>query len=409
MEGGDRNREVLGQREWAARSRVVLRRDIGEWSTTGGSLNGLTKDSVLAVYPPVGEARPRRPLGHVRIVKLKAFESIVEPCQFAGLDRSDHLPIHGRCELAFIAQDRPMLRVAFRESGPERASAHLRDGDALATMRQRFAERTTESGSLVTVVDDASAADWLVWFGQEQLHLTPAAGWPADRDVEAQKGYGPVPEDDQAVGWLYDRLTRIARAKNLLYVATESQNLRYRGVESDDVKVDVELRRLRDSNDKQGELVYADGKPATFRDGDSIQLKVTNRGQSTVDLTVLCVTSEHGIIDFFPAPHEVFKNQLSPTGKPYVLRLKVEANTLGQEHLVVLAVRGKEPPVNFTWLAQPSLARASMTRGANDGATSHLARMLQDAMLGTQQTRGNDRTDAEDVAFSVLTWETLPR
>lgn len=409
VEGSDRHREVLGDRQWAARSRILLRRDGRNWRITGGSLHGLTKDSVLAVYPAAGEGKVDKPLGHVRVNQLQTFQSVVEPCEFAATQRNDQLPANGRCEPAYIAYGRTRLRVAFRESDRSGVTSVRDTTEVWEKQKQQFAQRAAQDNSLVTVVDDDSTADWLVWFDQGQLSLSPAAGWPVGRDQAATESYGPVPAGSEASGWLSDRLQRIARAKNLLRIASESHSLRYRGVGSSAVKIDVQLLRLPDQGDSPGQALDAKGEPIQLRDGEKIELRVVNQGRSAVDVTVLFVDSEFGVSAVFPLPETITDNRIPPRGEPYVDRFQIEGNTLGREHLVVLAVRGKGPPVDFSWLAQPSLAQVQSTRGTSNSLTSPLGCLLQDATFGTQQTRGMGRGQAEDVSLTVLSWETLPR
>ena len=76
VEGRQRDREVLGMREWPGRSRIMLADGDEGLSINAGGLLGITARSVLAVYPPVGQPRGERPLGYVRVTEARTLDSL---------------------------------------------------------------------------------------------------------------------------------------------------------------------------------------------------------------------------------------------------------------------------------------------------------------------------------------------
>jgi hypothetical protein len=76
----------------------------------------------------------------------------------------------------------------------------------------------------------------------------------------------------------------------------------------------------------------------------------------------------------------------------------------GQEHLVVIAVRGQGQPIDFTLLAQPKLPVA---RGddVNRSLKSPLGRLLARGMFGEGRSRGLDSADVEDCRMTLIPFD----
>ncbi|MCA9127323.1 MAG: caspase family protein [Planctomycetales bacterium] len=79
LEGTTIDREVLGLKTFPERSRIVLEQDqtSGGWKINSGALSGTTKHSVMALYPPAGEANADQVMGHVKVLDggLQALEA----------------------------------------------------------------------------------------------------------------------------------------------------------------------------------------------------------------------------------------------------------------------------------------------------------------------------------------------
>jgi len=101
VEGTDRNRQVLGAREYPRRSRIRLVKAGDGLKVSAGAVHGLTSGSILAVYPPAGQ-KGDRPLGHVCIGEVGTTSAKAEPCKFKDQPGNDSLPDQGRCELVAI-------------------------------------------------------------------------------------------------------------------------------------------------------------------------------------------------------------------------------------------------------------------------------------------------------------------
>ena len=69
-------------------------------------------------------------------------------------------------------------------------------------------------------------------------------------------------------------------------------------------------------------------------------------------------------------------------------RWRVTGATLGLEHLVVIAVRRRESPCDFSGLAQPTLERAGASPRGADTLESPLGRLLQAALYAPGRRGG---------------------
>ena len=112
VQGKDRDREVLRTTQWPGRSQILLGKDEDGLKINAGAIQGLTKGTILAVYPPPGQARGDKPLGYVRIAQRQTLESRVDPCAYDGLDTDpDRLTPGGVCEPTVVDYGDLRLRV----------------------------------------------------------------------------------------------------------------------------------------------------------------------------------------------------------------------------------------------------------------------------------------------------------
>jgi hypothetical protein len=252
-----------------------------------------------------------------------------------------------------------------------------------------------------------------------QLYLVPAAGWrpptagKADaRDVSGLPPlFGPVPKGDRGLPWLLERLGRIARVQNLLALT---------GAPDDDlarsdtaVKVEVQVVRLRNRADKEGQLLRWGGDGITLHKGDWIGFRVFNRSRYPIDISMLLIDGSYGIAPVFPKSATV-DNRIPPGDKPFQLLTQATGDKVSLEHLVVIAVRAREVELyaNFCFLAQPSLERAREVAGTSQrgrsSLSSPLGRLFQSALYAEGKTRGLSTTTIDDHAFRLLSWRYVP-
>ena len=403
VQGKDRDREVLGATRWPGRSQILLGKDEDGLKINAGAIQGLTKGTTLAVYPPPGQARGEKPLGYVRIAQRQTLESRVDPCALDGLDTDpDHLTLGGVCEPTVVDYGDLRLRVAV-----DRLDNRGRGipADQYQSLTGIVRDLSRAKGSLVRLVDQPRQADWLVRWDQGKIFLIPGTGVSAGPAAGLPPLYGPVPEGQLPGPWVSQRLTQIARVQNLKQLASSADE----AVRGDaGVKIGLEVRRLSGKSDRQGQPVLANGRGLTFHDGDRLLLRLTNPNRVPVDVTLLYVNGGFGIDALYPERGEI--NRLSP-GETVPIRFHIDAKTTGQENLVAVVVRGIEgPPLDFTFLAQPTLEAArgaERTRGGS-ALASPLGRLLEHAMFASGNARSADRESLDEYRLEMFSWKVAP-
>jgi hypothetical protein len=426
VEGKDRDREVLGDKEHRGRSRIRLQSDgEGGWKVNAGALHGLTPGSILAVYPPAGaEGAERRVLGYVKTTAkgLGTLEAAVVPCKYGDTRPRKDLKEGGRCEIAEI--DYGDLRIKTAVDPMTQAGERLPEAQ-----RQRWTDQlqklSEEKGSLIkAVMSPADEPRWLLRFDSlrsAKVYLVPAAGLvpaketgtPASKGQPMPRQFGPLPGGDKELSWLQEHLGAVARAENLLKVISQAQQDE-RPLDDSGVQVKVEIVRFRNGADRTGEPVRFETGKVAFRKGEEIGIRVSNQGRESVDVNLLLIDSAYGITAVFPRSSVTVDNRLSGGDKPIKTRARITDTTVGLERLVLIAVKGQPEGqyANFAFLAQKSLeeAQRDIPRGGEDPTlSSPLGRLLQNAVYAHGKKRGLEEVSSGDYAFRMLSWEVAPR
>ena len=411
VEGKDRDNEFLNTAGAGGRPprrpTYLLKRVEDGWKVDGGTLHGLTKGSILTVYPPAGEANADKPLGHVCVTGPRVLEAFVEPCAFEKMPVPRQLPKGGRCQLAYVDYGEQKLRVAVqlaaRGDDPKRAE---RDRELRQTLQKLSKDRNT----LVKMVKDPRAADWLVVEQKEKMALAPAAEWRRGAGAVAARFVGPVAGAEARERWLKQSLNRVARARNLVALASAGADTRALGGTTPDVK--LELLRYPDGLPTAKPKVVRWGTTGIeVQAGDWVAFQLTNRGREPIDVTLLFVDSDYGISSIFPEAGVTTDNRLLPGKDLKTPRLTVNAKTLGLEHVVLIAVRVKrdEQPVDFSCLEQPSILTARKIDNKGTALDSPLGRLFQHAFYGAGDRRGMTRSVAANYTMQSLSWNTSRR
>lgn len=402
VEGKDKDKEFLGTKEWKGRSSIqVSKNEDGEYRINAGALQRLTAGSILAVYPPAGSAKADQPIGHVRIRQLRTMDATVELCEYAKLPAPKIIPPQNRCQVAFSDYSIGMrLLVAFEESSAKTRGV----GDQVAKEMDRLGQ---EKQAVFQKAKDLASADWLVRLEDDKAVLVPGTGVARGN---ASNAYGPVPIDDKFAPWLENNLGRIARARNLVALASAADNS---SSNAEGIDVGVEVLRYPDPSQRDKfEVVRAQGRGLAFEAGDTIGFRVSNRGRAAVDVSLLFVDSGYGISSYFPPAGQETDNRLLGGKSLITPRARINAKTIGLEHLVVIAVKVKtdEPPSDFSFLAQPTLELAAKNRGAKDPSfSSPLGELFQSGLYRTGTTRGMSAETMNEYDMQVISWRSQPR
>jgi len=434
----DLDREVLGAVVHTGRSRIVLTRNQdGLWAINVGRLHGITHRSVLAVYPPKGD----KPLGHVIVTESGVIDSIVEPVSYGGLPKPTVIPKNARCSISECDLGDLRISVAVDKGSPEPRRADSRaaslrpaasktdrlsgpQSERLTKLEDDLRARGKETNALFKLTPKLAEARWVVQVRKAGLYLLPAdaAQLPESAALRPGTPLYPLP-DDGPIDELVARLQRIGQAQNLIQIADESRKNTAAfassaqgpsDVDSEAPRIQVEMIKCASAADPVGEVIPQEGKEVTLRRGDYIAFRVTNTGRVPVEFTLLFVDSEFAIKALFPRGGA--DNRLESNGRPFQTRsFRVNDKTMGHEQLVAIGIRSEkgQPPVDFTFLAQPNAGEAKRsiesTRGG-DGLRSFespLGQLLRHAMFRDGATRSIDdatvgRHDVQRVSWNVV-------
>jgi hypothetical protein len=390
VEGKDIDRYVLGDKVEPGRSKFVLGERDNAWIILAGRLHGLTRGTILAVYPNDGE----EPIGHVRITKVRLMDCDVEPSEFGGKAANANLSRRLRCEPVQIDYGDMRLKVA--AEAPGRAAAPAHD----ATWREVNAaldKLRKEKGSLIEVVADPVVADWIIRAEEDGVFLMPSHGVQVRRGGDSGSRFR-LQADPEFSAEFREKLARIARAQNLISLPAHE---RVRG--DQDVKIELELVQYQNKEDKVGVVVDTARGGLTFTDGDYIGFRMHNRSKSAkVYPTLLFIDSEYKIDSRYP-PKGEFPGPLIPGKAVETGPLDIKTNTVGKEQVVIIAVKDQGVPVYFMDLEQPSVEQA--TRGGRDSPfETPLGRLLQNAAYARGTTRSLNTTEIADYATDGIAW-----
>lgn len=400
VEGPTIDRRVFGLETWPARLQFVLDTSEKPWRVNAGLLHGVTQNSILAVYPPVGSPSEEA-VGYVKVQKAGAGESIVEPCAYEDKPQVTHLPNRGRCEPAYVDFGELRLKVAVEDVVGNDASA-----ETARSVVESLKQLNEEENSLVQLTGDAASANWRVQVDKDGVYLVPRGGVSVRHDNSRTAEFRV--ESDDAGHLVGESLARIARAEMLKTIA-KPQATAVAGSPSR-VKITTEILKFKDAEDQQPAVEqYRTG--LQLKEGDIIAFRVNNlAGSPKIYVTLLFIDSQYGIDALYPGLGEVAE-AVNPGNSLVTQQLTVNADTVGAEHLVVIAVKASGPPVDFTGLAQPRLERSravALTRGANDVMQTPAGKLLENALYGEGEVRGLNTRDIQDFAVNLLDWETVP-
>jgi len=410
VDGIDRDKEILGSTELIGRTRLVMQTNAaGTMTVSGGDLHGLVEGTVLAVYPPATETGTAEPIGHVRVVAVRTFDSDVEPCEFGETLVSDTPPKTGLCQIVAPGIGVKYVRVAV--SGESRRLKLLRD---------QLAQITEEPDCLFELVRDPAEADFVVNADGKEIYLDPVSGRAA----------GLVPQDSvfaviplkESKDWLRKSLKKIARAMSLVQIASQVEDGQSSGRGSEQTRIEVQVSKVdlrgssleeidltqtRPSPAQRGELAALPAQPLEnreviqqVRDREAVRLVWRNTGTQAVDVTVLYVDSTFGISPMFGRR----KNRLEPGEESEPLLMAIRTDMNGLERVLVMATGVTGPHSDLTWLAQPSEVRVPGNRSGE--AMSAIEAMFVDRLNQKPTSRGTSLQPGA-AAFAVISWETL--
>jgi hypothetical protein len=418
---GDLDREVLGLKVWPQRSQILLDQTGDKLRVTAGGLLGLTPGSILAVHPPVKDARdPKTVLGHLKVLSVTPTAAEVEPCAFNKKPavKAAELPKLATCSLLVQEIGDLRLKVAVGKGtgadGKQASAVQQKRAANLAAALQQLSEETKK---LVLITPDAAAAEWVLWLDGDKVQLRQGDGRSSvdsKEDALAAKAraqgkgatrtiFGKYDADDpKAIAQGLDRdLVKIFTWQNVWRIAGAGKN-----EDADDSpSLKVEVVKLKGKATPDGTLDPA----ATVKPGQRIELRLKNEGYDDLWVTVLFLDANFGIDVFFS---DGVKAQAAL--KP--MRGTISKNSYGKEGFVVLAVPMKvqKNRPDFAFLEQSPLEREEVKsrgirkRSAGEVAATPFERLMPAAAFGAPGTRSIERDVPTNPATLVRSWVTLP-
>ena len=365
LEGPEQDRFVFDQN--SGRRPLSIRLSHGDnqkWKIDAGAIHGLSQGSILAVYPPPGDGKPDRLLGHVVITRLGIPESQVGPCDAYGKPIDDPLPEGAqgsRCEVVFLDLGLDRLRFTVDDCDAagnplrhDQPSQHEEEWKQLAGELRNLVLR--DPRSLLRYVDDRKQADWLVRVGEDRVVLVPGSGWPVTPGGNGPPAFEPDRKAARPAEGVKSALETVARASNLVRLATkqrEATALQF----GKDLNVELTIKTLADEKDKKGKPLGWQRNGQTIQVGSRTLVQIENREDFDVDVTLLYVDSQFGITPVFPEPGTGELNRLPGHAVKPIGPNEVTGDTTGLEHLVLLVapVHAEQLPADFSFLRQPPL------------------------------------------------------
>lgn len=334
----------------------------GSLHIPAGTLHELAPGSVFAIVPsaiaPVEDV-----LGYARLETAAILQSRLAP--FAGEGkpalRPDDLPAGAHARLVH-ARFTPSLRVALPPASPSPGADEQKLADVLDAIAREMKER--KDGIAITWVKAGQEADVRLAIGKSPtgtdavLWLLPPSGELVTKGPAKTHSIGLGARKEALYEKIETSLVRMAKVFNLLRLS----GLLAASPVTEKMALTASVTRAG-SGEKE---TYPPTRTPVFYEGDEVAFEVMNLGATPFDLTVLFVDDAFGITPLFPAtPGEI--NRLEANGR-YVLRTEINAETVGLERLLVIAVEAEPnaPTAEFTFLAQESLPR---TRGKKDAAS----------------------------------------
>ncbi len=382
IEGEEKNREILGNKAWTGRSAWLLTKSANQYRVNAGTLQGLTRGSILAVYPPLGQGDKIR--GHVKVSAVTTLAADVEPIAHDGTPLAKDLPEEGVCQMALADWGDVRLKVA----------ADSADGAMKTKLAELVQQASAQKGSLFAVAPTLSQADWVLRGDAQGVFLVPGTGHAGKTPTAFAMGKIEDAKLAQKVDASLQRIVRADMLKRMVRDASES-------AQPGGLKVEIAIQL--DKGGKQTPLAWkSDG--FVVHDDDALTIRIKNAGTDTIDVTILYIDSQYGIKALYPPKGRL--NRLEPKQNDSVT-VDIAADEDALEHLVVIAVKGEGPATDFVSLEQPVLdakPRATSERGLK----SPFGAILQKAMYGPAGTRAVSAEPLSGVFLSMTSWKITP-
>lgn len=389
---------VLGQqridvRQWPLRAE--------RWSIPSGALTGISEGALFAVVANP-TAKTDDALGYLKAKRVQLHESTLEPVAHAGKPAPGSAAAGSYARL--LSNPEPYaLRVALdtRQCGSpcvwDPVLAQLRkDGVAGASIQW------TSSGAevLLQLLPDRVLA--LSPSEQGEVDCGKAGKCKEPRRGTTLSAWKGGVDDSAASGQISNALHAIARARNLMALAARLT------AQSRETGLTVRLEAEAASTGKR--LGLTPEKVSTLHAGDVVRVRLENRGQKALDVTLLYADARYGISALYPTGAGEI-NRIEPGGTLDIddIGISDSDGVVGIERLIAISVEAEKhgERADFSFLAQPPLKNADLRTRA--GFVSDEMQAFLDAGYADFVQRGEPaRLPGSRTGMQVYTFDVRP-
>lgn len=342
---GDLDREVLGLKTWPGRSKMLLQKQGPRWGINAGQLQGLTADSIVALYPPATvSVQDQPPVGYVRVTRSTSITAEIEPWAYdqAPAIAVGKLQEAMRCEIVQRHWGDMRLQVQLVKPAPAHESVIAGLREFLAKAPESFSDYlqlTDAPGAAwqLRVVSPNQARDDFQWELREPALLLIRAGENVSTPTEPALGKAPSSgrvwrqyelNDVAALQQeLQSDLQKIFTWQNLWRVAGGLGN--ELGGSQDHLK--LELALLDGLEDKSGGKLL---DRAFLKNGDTLELRLSNVGAEKMWATLIFMDSNFRIT---VATTQQLDRAGNEGAELQPIRFEVAAKTAGPQSWLVIA------------------------------------------------------------------------
>ncbi len=367
------------------------------WTNPSGALHQVERGSLFAILPDAAAANDQL-LGYALVKESTEFTSTLEP-------RADE----DRQALAGVKPDsksyarllEPAISMVLRMAlPPEPASSVGSEAQAYALLQQ-MSQNENSQGISIEWMDSDQEADLRLAIMDNQLWLLSATGElipdGADKSLSVRLDR-PANELEEVLSASFQS---IAKVLNLLKIANSVENGEY------SAKIEMEL--LQTPAAGGGERAIESGRITEFREGEKIRFRLKNHSSTAVDVTLLFIDSQYGVTAMYPLSGQ--SNRISTGGLLSGVEFSVTADTLGVEHMLVIAVKAQPGTAHsdFSYLEQERLQKTKETAKTRGIGASNVYALIKRAGFGGVATRGlRPRKSASDeTAMKLFSWRVL--
>jgi hypothetical protein len=357
-----------------------------------GRLNGITPQTLLALYPSLPGSRNVTALGVLRVSKVTLSDAWADPIDDAQQLRIWKVPVDRSAQVAtgVVRVLRTGVDTTVRVAGPAACFPALpapygcefegdKDGDtAVVDLARRIARSAGRLPPGAEFTQDVDAADLFLLVRNRRVFVLQSASSTLAHSVGVDLDSANAGADLQNV------LFRASRSVGLLRLAGDFPE------KEGELIAEV---RTRDPTGRWRRIGSERSAPVAF--GAELSLQLQNTGALDLDVTVLAMDDRFGITPVFPVDQE---SNLLRKGSARI-EISGWARTPGENQLFLVVERARAGrPHDLGYLAQPGVARHASGAG--------LAALLERIGFSAHGTRSNfSEDDRQESSIKIVRYE----